>query len=391
MSPDQSKGVLSLLKELVETALGEQSKCILGQFSLDDKESALSRLVGELTDNNGTLREELGKDVETVRKEFSLDNKDGALSRLVSRVETANQTIMAEFSHDNEDSAITKMTSLLESTNDSIRASLTLDDDGSPLARLRKELRKTIDDMAQSNSRFQTEVRESLAELKTKRREAKRSTGHGLDFEAALTEFLRYEAQRLNDIFAEVGATSGAISRCKVGDHVIQLGPETAAPGARIVFEAKGDKSYDVSKALAELRTSRENREAQAGVMVFTRDAAPDGLEMINRWGDDLIVVWDPEDAEFDVFLRAAISLARAMVVADRRVKESAAADFAAMETAINAILRDADMLADIQRLATTVKNNGEKIVKKSEKLRTTINEQSDRIHELLTSAAASA
>lgn len=389
LSPEQSNGVLALLGETVETSLEGHRKVILGQFSLDDKESALSRLVGELTDKNGQLRKELAEDVEAVRREFSLDNEDGALSRLVARVEAANSTIMNEFSRDNEHSAINRMVNLLEQMNSSIRDSLSLDREDSPLSRLRKELRKTISEMAESNTTFQSDVRTSLAELSAKRKEAERSTRHGLNYEDELGDFLQIEARRLNDVFENTTGSSGAISRCKVGDHVIQLGPDSAASGCRIVFEAKGNKTYDTAKSLGELRTARENREASVGVMVFTPQAAPDGLEIINRWGDDIIVVWDSENPDDDVFLRAAISLARAMVVANRRSTESAAADFAEMDAAVAEVLRNVDLLGDIKTMATTVKNSGDKILKKADRLKDCLDKQIERLQTHLTNASA--
>ncbi len=61
------------------------------------------------------------------------------------------------------------------------------------------------------------------------------------------------------------------------------------------------------------------------------------------------------------------------------------------MESAVNTILRDADILSEIQRMATTVKNNGEKIVKKAEKLRTTFEDQTERIQNLLATATTPA
>jgi len=390
LSPEQSNGVLALLGETVETSLKGHRKVILGQFSLDDKESALSRLVEELTGENGRLRKELAEDVDAVRQEFSLDNEDGALSRLVTRVEAANDTIMKEFSRDNENSAINRMSNLLEQMHSSIRDSLSLDREDSPLSRLRNELRKTIDAMAESNTNFQSDVRASLEALNAKREEAGRSTRHGLEFEDSLGEFLQIESRRLNDIFVDTTDSAGTISRCKVGDHVQELGPESAAPGGRIVFEAKGNKSYGVSKALKELQTARENREATVGVMVFTPDAAPEGLEVINRWGDDIIVVWDAESPEHDVFLKAAISLARAMVVADRRAKDSSAADFAEMDQAVNTILRDAESLGDIIKFATTVRSSSEKIVKKAERLKSGLDTQIERLQQHLANASAS-
>src|SRR5437867_2385669 len=87
LSPDQRNGILAAIKETSEMIVGEHSKYICRQFSLDDKDSALSRLIDEIADKNGTLRRELSEDVEHIRKEFSLDNEDGALARLVQRVE----------------------------------------------------------------------------------------------------------------------------------------------------------------------------------------------------------------------------------------------------------------------------------------------------------------
>jgi len=57
----------------------------LSQFSLDDKQSAISRLVVELAGNNNNLQEALTNKVEEVVKEFSLDQEDSALSRLVRK------------------------------------------------------------------------------------------------------------------------------------------------------------------------------------------------------------------------------------------------------------------------------------------------------------------
>ena len=205
----------------------------------------------------------------------SLDSEDGVLLRLVRRAEDASKAIMSEFSHDNEHSAINRMSHLLEKTHASIRDSLTLDREDSPLSRLRTELKKTIDSMSESNTRYQSDVREALAELKAKREEAGRSTRHGLSYEKELGDFLQVEARRLNDIHEDTTVSSGAISRCKTGDHVIEFGPDSTALGSRIAFEAEGNRTYYVAKALAELREARENRKASVGMMIFTPAAAP--------------------------------------------------------------------------------------------------------------------
>jgi hypothetical protein len=366
LSPDQRKGILAALKESLDLVLGEHSKSIVGQFSLDDKESALSRLVGEITEKNGSLRQDLASDLETIRKEFSLDNDEGALSRLVNRVERANRTILDEFSADNELSALNKMAKLLESTNKSIDASLSLDQEQSPLSRLRREILTVIEGMSKANMEFQEQVRVSLESMKARRAEAARSTMHGLDFQKVVGAFVQQEAQRLGDLFESTEDTTGLIGRCKVGDFVVSLGHESAAPDSRIVFEAKEDRSYKLKDALAELQKARENRQAQVGVFVFSRETAPEGIEPLTRWDRDVVVVWDAEDPQTDFLLKAAISVARMIAVQDRRVTEEATADIAEMQAAIDALCRDVGILDEIVKCASAAQNHCEKIVSKA-------------------------
>lgn len=366
LSPDQRKGILAALKECLDLVLGEQSKSIVGQFSLDDKESALSRLIAEITEKNGGLRQELASDLETIRKEFSLDNDEGALSRLVHRVERANRTILDEFSADNELSALNKMAKLLDSTNKNIDASLSLDQEKSPLSRLRREILSVIEGMGKANAEFQEQVRVSLESLKVRRAEAARSTTHGLDFQQVVGAFVQQQAQRLGDLFEATEDSTGVIGRCKVGDFVLTLGQESAAPESRIVFEAKEDRSYKVKDALAELQKARENRQAQVGVFVFSREAAPEGIEPLSRWAKDVIVIWDAEDPHTDILLKAAISVARMIAVHDRRVSDEATADITEMKAAIDALCRDVAVLDEIVKYATAAQNHCEKIVSKA-------------------------
>jgi hypothetical protein len=93
---------------------------------------------------------------------------------------------------------------------------------------------------ATSNAQFQTEVRATLEAFKARKQEAAKSTQHGNTFESAVGEFLRNEAHTLGDIYEAVGTLKGQIDR-KTGDHVLTLGTESGAPGARIVCEAMRD------------------------------------------------------------------------------------------------------------------------------------------------------
>jgi hypothetical protein len=370
LSPNQRTGILAALKESLDLVLGEHGKSIVGQFSLDDKESALSRLIGEITETNGILRQDLANDLEKISKEFSLDNDDGALSRLVGRVERANRTILNEFSADNELSALNKMAKLLDSTNRNIDASLSLDQEQSPLSRLRREILSVIEGMGKTNAEFQEQVRVSLESLKVRRAEAARSTTHGVDFQDVVGLFLQHEAQRLGDLYEPTEESTGSISRCKVGDFVLTLGQESAAPNARIVFEAKEDRSYSLKVALAELQKARENRLAQVGIFVFSRDAAPAGIEALSRWGRDVIVVWDAEDPHTDILFKAAISVARMIAVQERKVSDDATADITEMQSAIDALCRDVLILDEIVKCASAAKNHCETIVTKAGSLK---------------------
>src|SRR5262249_12816445 len=89
LSPSHADGIISATRSAVAETLKGEREHLIRLFSLDDRGSALSRLVSEITDKNGCLREELSKDIEKVREEFSLDHPDSALARLVKQVQEA--------------------------------------------------------------------------------------------------------------------------------------------------------------------------------------------------------------------------------------------------------------------------------------------------------------
>src|SRR5262249_11290164 len=155
---------------------------ILRQFSLDNNESALSRLVAELGKSHTELTGNLQEKIDDVIREFSLDEENSALSRLVKNVEGAQKTITREFSLDNDNSA---------------------------LARLRKEVLEILEKHSQTNLSFQTEVKLALEKMVVQRAEAARSTRHGLFFEDVVCEFLQSESQKLGDVVTRTGNTTG--------------------------------------------------------------------------------------------------------------------------------------------------------------------------------------
>jgi len=349
LDPDEAQGLRARIEKSVWDALEEQRKHILAEFTLDNEQSALSRLVRNVTDANGKLAEDIENLVKALADEFSLDKPDSALCRLVKKIEEAQG---------------------------SIDRSLTLDDEASPLSRLKREFQATLDELVKSNAEFQADVRARLTELTVQRRMEARTTLGGLSFQEKLRELLEAEARRLNDLFQDTSATPGALSRCKTGDFVIRLGDDTAAPGARIVWEAKNAAGYNRQKALEELEEARKNREAQIGVFVFSKEAAPNGLDPFERQGRDLVVIWDPDDPTTDVIVKAAYSVARALIVRESRESGEAETSLRAIEEAVQAIQTQVNGLEQIKSWAETVKSNGEKIAERAKSLKATIEEQ---------------
>jgi gas vesicle protein len=382
LSPDQSQGLLAALRKTLEEQLLAQREHVLQQFSLDNRESALSRFIAELTERHGELSQGLQERLDEVVRQFSLDDEDSALSRLVRNVDRAQRTITAEFSLDEEHSALSRLKRLLESTQQTINSHLSLDDEGSALARLKRELLTLLKQHGEESRKFQEEVKATVEALAARRAEADRSTLHGLQFEEAVYQQVQHEAQRLGDMVYHVGQSTGMIKHCKKGDVLLELGAEAAAAGARIVLEAKAVAGYTLQEARDEIDEARRNRGAQVGVFVFSRKTAPPGMEPLVRHGDDVFVAWDPEDPQSDLLLRGALSVARALCVRQTQDREAQAADFEALDTAILAVARQAELLDEVRRSAETIQSGSKKILERVRKVREQLESQVEVLQE---------
>lgn len=326
LSPDDAGGLRAQVEQTLQRVLADQREQILRQFSLDDRESALSRLVAELRQQQTQLQTDVRGQVETMAKEFSLDKPDSALARLVARVDAAQQALVEQ------------------------------------------------------HQAFHGEVRSSLAALQARREEAALSTRHGATFEEALGAALQAEAQRAGDVLAATGNTTGAIKNCKKGDHVVTLGPDSAAPGARIVWEAKEDRSYDLRAALEEIDEARRNRQAQVGAFVFSRRTAPLGLQPLARYGRDLAVIWDAEDPASDLVLHAAASVARALAVRERATGDQTSEATQQIDLATRAVEKQIAYLEDVRTWSTTIKNNAEKILDRAGRMAADLRKEVERL-----------
>jgi hypothetical protein len=349
LDPQQSDGLLTTLRKNVEDQLTRQRDHLLNEFSLDNKEGALARLLGELTTNHGDVGKALQTKIDAVIKEFSLNEENSALSRLVQNVSHAQKTITNEFS---------------------------LDNDTSCLSKLRRELKEVLADSEKKNQQFQEDVKVSLAKIVTQREEAERSTRHGVAFEDAVCSFLIRQSQHAGDVATPTGHTSGNIKNCKVGDCTIELGPDSAAPGAVIVVEAKEKDGFTLANAREEIETARKNRGADWGIFVFSKKTMPAGLEPFARYGSDFIVVWDAEDPASDVFLKAGVIAARALCFRNERQSAAQQVDFDAIDKAILEIEKRAGNLDEVRKSAETIQSSSAKILERVRKDREALEKQ---------------
>src|ERR1017187_3780524 len=376
LNPEEANGLVSSVRSTISSVIDEQQEHILGEFSLDNDQSALTRLVKELTEANGKLRDGLADDIGNVVQEFSLDREDSALRRLVKRVEEAQETITKEFSLDDDGSALSRLSTVINDAKGSIDANLTLDSEGSALYRLKRELVDILHDHEQKAQTFQGDVKAALEGMKAQRKETARSTQHGNDFEATGCEFIEKEVQKAGDIATRTGATTGLIKNCKVGDLVVELGAYCVAAGEKFVLEAKEDAGYSVVKALAELDTARKNRGARVGLFLFSAQTAPQGMDMFTRNGDDILVVWDAQRIESDVILRAGLSLAKALCVRKQRESDRNEGDWEQVDNAVLAVEKEAGRLANMKTWTETIQSHSGNILEEIRKMTNSLERQ---------------
>ena len=390
LSPTEATGLKSQIEKTLEGALAAQRGEILKQFSLDAKDSALSRLVSELKTRQAELTSEIKEQVGEVVKEFSLDNADGALTRLVTQVDRAQKRIADEFTTENEQSALSKMSKLLTQANDHIEKNLTLDDEESALFRMKRELLGTLSEMQKRNTDFQQAVLLAVESLQKKKQHDAKTTEHGKTFEAALGEYLTSEAGGAGDLVEATGTTPGKIKHKKAGDFVLTLSEESQAPGARIVFEAKDQAGVTLKAALQELDEAMTNREAQLGVFVYGKASAPDGVPVFSRHGSRIVVVWDAEDTSTDVLMKAAVSTCRALAVAATQEKAELSDAVDVIQKATRAVEKQAEHLGQLKTWAETSRSSADKIIDRVEKMQTDFTRQVDALDEAVSALKTS-
>ena len=384
LSPDESDGILKALRDTLSEQLEVQRAGVLKEFSLDQEDSALSRLVQKLANQHGDAAKDLKSKIDSVVKEFSLDGDDTALSKLVRRVTEAQRVISSEFSLDNKDSALSRMASHLKDAKSAIDSQLTLDSESSALARLKRELLELLTRQSETALKFQADVKQALDEMKIRRTEAQRSTLHGREFERAVFDFVQQACQKVGDVADFSGHRPGLIKSCKVGDVEVTIGPGHVAANSKIVIESKDEAGYTLANAREEIEKARKNRGAAIGLFVFAKANAPAGLAPFQRLGDDLFIVWDADDTQTDLFLEAGLIVARALCTRQAQNRGAAAADFEGIVKSILDIEKNSNSLDEISTSAESITKSADKILKRVRLAREGIEKQITTLRDLI-------
>lgn len=364
LDPSEENQLIVAMTQAVDGVMQAAHLQVVSQFSLDNKDGALCRFLGELTAKHGDLNEALSRKMTDVVSEFSLDRPDSALSRLVKQVETSQRSVSSQLSLDNPESALSRMQQMLQDQH-----------------------RQTIALTQELSANLQLAV----SQLQTRREEAAKSTLHGLDFEAAVGEQVRVLAAAAGDVVEDVGASTGVIPNCKTGDFVVTVGPEKVASGARVVWEAKASASYDLKVTLEEAERARRNRQAGVCVFVHAERTAQPGIPAFARYGHDLVLRWNEDDPASDVWLKAAAMVALALSVRAAAHDKKDAASFKKIDGAIERIRKQVDYFADLRTYATTSKGAVEKILARSQSMEEALMGQMEALVEELTKLKARA
>jgi hypothetical protein len=338
LAPSESNQLLAALRSTVDEVAQAEKTAILTQFSLDEPNSALSRLVRELTQTHGEMTGALKTQMNDVISEFSLDRPDSALSRLVGRVEAAQRSIASEFSLDNTDSA---------------------------LSRMRSGLQNQIEALATAQTEFQKEVIGILSSMQARKEAENRSTTHGMVFEEKLGVRLEELAGPAGDVLEACGTTTGQIRNSKVGDYVLTLSPDSAGAGARIVVEAKQSSAYNLKSTLEEADEARRNRSAGICLFVHSKRTAPSGLSGLAKYGHDIVVVWDEDDPGTDVILQAGFLTAKALSIRVAQRDKQEAASQLKIDKAIEAIRKQINGFDEIRTTSETIQNGTSRILER--------------------------
>ncbi len=352
--------------------------------NVDVIEKEFARLVQQIDDRNEKASQALAQ---ALRESFAEDG--GKLPRTLERFlgdQGALRRLVADlFDEGRRDSAIGRLNDLMGRyfDGDGSRLAQLLDPTrlGSPLYQFRSEVSKGFEDLA---GRIQ--ALEKASDVRASERA--RSAAKGIDFEDVLEEMLGDITRGLGDGLERTGTLAGETIKAKKGDFVLTVDPSrTRGADLRVVIESK-DRVMSTRQVTEELAAARQNRSAQAAVIVFTPQHAPanvDPLAIVNR---DVWCVVDPS-APDRLPLECAVRLARIFAL-DALRERPVEVDVAAVDRALEGIRAQLSAIQGMRSNLTSITNATTKVSADLDGLRVGILRSVTQIEEELKAAAAS-
>jgi hypothetical protein len=206
----------------------------------------------------------------------------------------------ATFDETSKKSAIAKLEALLESARAeqvaAVRRLLDPESDDSPLHHWRSEIVTEVRDRGEAVERLLNDLSFRLGLEQGEAATIDKTAIKGFAYEDVVYAAVESIAAPLQDVPCQVGNEVGAAA-CKIGDIAVDVDPAFARGDSRFVVECK-DRSVPLKKALDELDLATANRDAQAGVMVFSSQDLIPGREPFQWFDRRAIVVLDKDELD---------------------------------------------------------------------------------------------
>ncbi len=293
LDPDHASGAVHAIQRGVKQVLDESRQSLAEALNPRVTGSPVAQFLSQLRQELTDTEKRRGNQLEVLTRELDGNREGSLLSQLVRRTTDAQQALARAINPEVEGSPMRVVRAAIEQQ---------LRD-----ASVRQV--EALEQLRQSQSAFQVDVREAIARLEG-RREGRGSVAlGGADFEEDVLAVVFAQAADLPVVCESVGACVGAVSHCKVGDGLLTFTPDGPLPGSKVVVEVKRDRSFTATRALEELQKARENRLAQVGLFVMASTHAPAGFPTFARYGQDVLLVWDPDSPGGTATLRAALLL----------------------------------------------------------------------------------
>ena len=202
------------------------------------------------------------------------------------------------FDEDSKKSVLSKLDDILtkgaEDQLTAFRRLIDPDTADSPLARWRSGIEKTVKDQVGAVLNVVVELSEKVAVTKAQAEVFELTTQKGFSFEDQVHAIVSATAAAYGDMAEQVGRISGCDGN-QAGDELVTLNEaDTLGKVGRYVLEVK-DSKLSTAKTLEELDRAISNREALAGIAVFSKQGNAPSAAPFHYVGNRAIVVLEED------------------------------------------------------------------------------------------------